>query len=614
MGILTRDVSGMAPPGRRELGATWRDATGLVKCPGASDSSRFQHVASVCLLAAASLLLTSCAGVSQVVKVLFGGETRTLRERAPGEPHSPLRRPALLVLALDGMGRDLLYAMLSEGDLPELAALLGKGPGGFPHAYFAPDVLTTVPSTTGVAWATIFTGVAPAVHGFSGNEFFVRETKQFAAPIPVSVSAFADAMSVFTDGYANKLLDVPTVYEAMRERDPHVRIWVSMSQFYRGADVLLMTRTGVIAAALEAFLAGHTEKNLPRDVWQHLDEEDVQVVVERLGKEPLPDVLTIYLVGTDDWAHISTEGPDVARRRYMREVVDPAIGSLHARLREKSATDDLYVVVTSDHGHTEVMKDEAHALSTKNADDPPAVLEKAGFRVRPFEAEVSDSSPFQSVLAYQGAIAYVYLADRSTCPGASQACDWKQPPRYEQDVLPVADAFFRNNVDGALAPGMKGALDLILTRKPVPVADRDLPFEVYVGDGKTEPLEAYLRAHPHPTYVAFASRLRDLAEGPRGERAGDVLLLAHNGDRDRVEDRYYFATPYHSWHGSPSEQDSRIPLIVAHPGKSTAELQTLVWSLLGPARARRTSARFWSAFAWGGTLGLASVRVRRGSR
>src|ERR1035438_4007932 len=106
MGILTRDVSGMAPPGRRELGATWRDATGLVKCPGASDSSRFQHVASVCLLAAASLLLTSCAGVSQVVKVLFGGETRTLRERAPGEPHSPLRRPALLVLALDGMGGD----------------------------------------------------------------------------------------------------------------------------------------------------------------------------------------------------------------------------------------------------------------------------------------------------------------------------------------------------------------------------------------------------------------------------------------------------------------------------------------------------------------------------
>lgn len=62
-----------------------------------------------------------------------------------------------------------------------------------------------------------------------------------------------------------------------------------------------------------------------------------------------------------------------------------------------------------------------------------------------------------------------------------------------------------------------------------------------------------------------------------------MLLLAHNGDRDRVEDRYYIATPYHSWHGSPSEQDSRIPLIVAHPGKSAAELQTTVRSLLGPA-------------------------------
>jgi len=80
----------------------------------------------------------------------------------------------LLVVAIDGMGRDLLYSMLHDGELPELAALLGKDASGFPHAYFAPDVLTTVPSTTGVAWATIFTGVTPAEHGFAGNEFFVR--------------------------------------------------------------------------------------------------------------------------------------------------------------------------------------------------------------------------------------------------------------------------------------------------------------------------------------------------------------------------------------------------------------------------------------------------------
>src|SRR4029077_94363 len=107
------------------------------------------------------------------------------------------------------------------------------------------------------------------------------------------------------------------------------------------------------------------------------------------------------------------------------------------------------------------------------------------------------------------------------------------------------------------------------------------PFEVYVGEGKTQPVDAYLATHPHPTYVELGSRLRDLAVGPHGERAGDVLLLAHNGDRDRPEDRYYFATPYHSWHGSPSYADSRIPLIVAHPARGTASLQNLVREHLG---------------------------------
>ncbi len=265
----------------------------------------------------------------------------------------------------------------------------------------------------------------------------------------------------------------------------------------------------------------------------------------------------------------------------MKEIVDPALGALHRRLREKNALDDRYVVVTSDHGHTEVMKDDAHALSTKDADDPPAVLEKAGYRLRPFEGEVSDSSPFQTVLAYQGAIAYVYLADRSTCANPSQACDWTRPPRYEADVVPAADAFYRNNLDGSLAPGMRGTLDMILVRRPVPPGKDDLPFEVYVGNGRTEPLDEYLRSHPHPSYIAFVPRLRDLAVGPRGDRAGDMLLVAHNGDRDRVEDRYYFASTYRSWHGSPSVQDSRIPLIVAHPKKSTGELQTNVRSFLG---------------------------------
>jgi hypothetical protein len=280
---------------------------------------------------------------------------------------------------------------------------------------------------------------------------------------------------------------------------------------------------------------------------------------------------------------MAPEGPDVARRDYLVQVLDPAIGSLRRRLEQRDALHNRYVVLVSDHGHTEVPKDARHALATESHGDPPEILQKAGFSVRPFKGDVAPSVPFQSVLAYEGAVAYVYLADRSTCPRKTAACDWKKPPRYLEDVLPAADAFYRNNLDGSLCAGMKGSIDLVLTRKAVPFAESDLPFEVYVGGGKTQPVEAYLAEHPHPSYVQFASRLRALSVGPHGERAGDVLLLAHSGDRAETKDRYYFATPYHSWHGSPSEQDSIIPLIVAHPQKSTQELGAIVRAHLDEA-------------------------------
>jgi hypothetical protein len=101
------------------------------------------------ILAAASTVLTACGTFGQLSKVVVTGDNRALRERPSGQPSNAPSRPALLILAIDGLGRDLLYSMLGSGELPELAALIGKSGSSFPHAYFAPDVLTTVPSTTG---------------------------------------------------------------------------------------------------------------------------------------------------------------------------------------------------------------------------------------------------------------------------------------------------------------------------------------------------------------------------------------------------------------------------------------------------------------------------------
>lgn len=253
----------------------------------------------------------------------------------------------------------------------------------------------------------------------------------------------------------------------------------------------------------------------------------------------------------------------------------------------------------SDHGHTEVVHDAAHALGTEDAGDPPALLERAGFRVRPFRLEVDPDHDFQAVLAYQGAIAYVYLADRTTCPKVGQPCDWKRPPRFDEDVLAVADAFFRANRDGTHVPELRNTLDLVLARRPRPAPEVDLPFSVYVGGGRLVPLPDHLAAHPHAEYVAVDERLRDLAVGPAGERAGDVLLIARNGNEKRPEQRYYFSSEYHSWHGSPCRGDSEIPLIVAHPRKSSAEIAALTRRVLGPEGRQQEIADLLLALRYG---------------
>ena len=505
--------------------------------------------------------------------------------RKKGAPQSSPGRPPLLLLAFDGVNRALLYDLLRNGELPELAALLGGRAGGFPHAHLDETFLSTLPSSTMAAWTTAMTGVPPAQHGVAGNEFFIREELRLGAPAPVSFSDSAPTLTIYTKGYLDEIKHTLSVYERLRQTEPDLLVWVAMHQIASGADRLLVTKPTILAKAFEHVVEAAARKVAHRDKrrlpYERIDNDLIDVVVSELRKGPVPDVLTVYLSGTDLYAHIADEGPDKARRAYLKEVVDPALGRLARRLRERNALLDRWVVVTSDHGHTEVQRDDAHALSSNIEDDAPALLTRAGFRVRPLRMKVAADDDFDAVFTAGGATAFVYLADRSRCASKKTVCDWKRAPRYVEDVLPAADAYFRASEDGTLVPGLKGTLDLVLTRRPRPYAEEDLPFEVYVGGGRTVPVEAYLAAHPHPSYIDVPGRLRDLAVGPRGERAGDVMLLAHNGDRATPDERFYFAALYRSWHGTPSRGDSEIPLIVAHPRATANEVRARVERVLG---------------------------------
>lgn len=545
------------------------------------------RLAALCLAAAGSLGTTAgCRGCDDTARsaarLASEGNARELRPDA-ARPATD-RRPGILLVALDGVPRQTLYGLLRRGMLPGLARLLGGvGDGGaLAHAHLDESLLATLPSSTLAAWATTFTGVPPARHGISGNEFFIRESRRFIAPVPVSVENNAHTLETESDSLVDQLLTVPTVYQRMRRTEPGMTIWVALSQVHGGADRFLLPDRSVLVEGITARAGAAVGIEPGYAPYAQVDEAVLENLREDLDRHGAPDLLTLYLFGTDLYAHEAEEGPDRALETYLRQVLDARLGALADHLQRLGELDDRFVVVVSDHGHTAVMPDDAHSLGTDSdgEDEPPTVLRRAGFRLRPFELEVPAETPFDAVLAYQGAMAFVYLADRTRCPGG--VCAWSEPPRYREDVLAAAEAFHRANAGTGPVAAMRGTLDLILVREPAPFADDDRPFEVYLGGGRTGSIEDHLRAHPHPDYVTFTSRMRDLAVGPRGERAGDLVLLAHNGDRPRPEDRYYFAHEYRSWHGSPSRGDSELPFIVAHRRRSPAALASLVRDALGP--------------------------------
>jgi len=115
-----------------------------------------------------------------------------------------------------------------------------------------------------------------------------------------------------------------------------------------------------------------------------------------------------------------------------------------------------------------------------------------------------------------------------------------------------------------------------------PDGEDALPFQVWDGEALVD-IGDYLSRHPRPDLLDFERRMHELAAGPYGHRAGDVLLFARSGDTRPIEERFYFSGRYRSWHGSPDAQDSRIPLVVAHGRERGAALRARVTAAVGDA-------------------------------
>jgi hypothetical protein len=486
----------------------------------------------------------------------------------------PVLGSRVIVFCLDGAGYPQLMQAIRSGKAPHIAALLGKegGNGVFERGYSAPGVLSVLPSSTVADWAATFTGKPPAENGVPGDEWFDRQHRRFYAPVPISVTDTADFTLMLNDDLVGKQLEVSTLYEQLKRRS-----YVSMLMVYRGATLFTTVPPTTFAGMVGGLVGGKLSgKTALESISTTLDLASVAKLLQAIDEHGLPRLQVVYFPGIDLFTHASPD-PLQAQVGYLEKYTDDGVGQVLEAYRKVGALPNTYVIFIADHGHTPTMPDDRHRLGPDDPGSPFATLKAAGFRVRKASLTLTQSEQdYQAVIASQGFMAYVYLADRSTCAAGGQTCDWNRPPRFKQDVMSAARALYAENRSGHPIPQGKGTIDLIFVRRPVEHGAPVRRFEVF--DGRTlVPMHDYLARHPRPDLVDLEERMEWLGDGRYGDRAGDIVLLAKASSAIPIQERYYFAaTTHYTWHGSPDMSDSNIPLVLALDGGSGKVMQDIV--------------------------------------
>src|SRR5713101_6403115 len=303
----------------------------------------------------------------------------------------------------------------------------------------------------------------------------------------------ADNTKLVTDDLVGKELKVPTLYEQLG-----VRTYVSMLSVHRGATYFSTVGPNSLSDLFAHLVSGTMKGRDPESsLSATLDRASVVKVNEVIEEHGIPDLQVVYLPGIDIFTH-AAEDPLNSQVRYLEHVTDGAVGQVLEEYRKHKALDNTYIIFIADHAHIPTMNDEKHRLGPDDDGSPFQAVAKAGFRVRRASLILDDSDEdFQAVLAYQGSMAYIYLADRATCPKDDDKCDWKRPPRFEEDVIPALKALYRSNRSGRPVAALKGKLDLIFSRQPTPSGKNSLPFEVFDGEDLVS-IHEYMREHPRP--------------------------------------------------------------------------------------------------------------------
>lgn len=458
--------------------------------------------------------------------------------------HTP---KSLVIVDVDGLRRDVFLESLTAGKLPHIAELVG---GEHAERACHVDALSCAPSITFAAQASIVTGNHPAAHRVAGNELFDRighitagKPRHFGFDVGDTL-AVDDAVAVFSHALADRFLSptTPTLYEVAAMQG--LSSVVAYHMYARGAQAYIAPRIVDIAR----FTKGRGVLGLEAGAY---DSGMLDRLIAHLQQAGAPDILMAYFMGLDHHSHLHGPG---SQADYLQTIIDPQVGRLTEALRRHGDLKSTLFVFVSDHGQIEVVPDDAHSLRLGFPFDREfAPLFKAlSLDLHDYPGE---DPRCDAVLGLNGGLAHVYLQHRQG--------HWADFPRYAEDVLPVAQAFYEMNASGRYQSEFRGVLDLILLRDAAG-AGWAAEYRVYQGDGNSESLASYLDTHPELSFVDAANRLRLAASA----MSGDLILVA------RGRDGYYFGAPLQGVHGGLLPGESEALLTFVYP---YGDDQTIAW-------------------------------------
>ncbi len=254
-------------------------------------------------------------------------------------------------MSIDGLSWQRLLA--SKLPLPNLRALLAKGVAG--------PLTTVFPSQTWPAHASLLTGGWPARHGALANHIYDRDTER---NVDVWTLPRDEAMSMDTLFDAAHRRGVRTANVLWPLTGKAAGLDWNLPEVYGGRAFRRQSSRGALRQLADVGLPTDRMHRLSYEEAFELDSFSRDAAVHLLtgSAAKRPGLLLFHLLSLDTLSH--RYGPDSRPASWALELCDRYLGQVLSAWRAAGGGP---VVVTSDHGFTQVSDGLAYRLLERNA-------------------------------------------------------------------------------------------------------------------------------------------------------------------------------------------------------------------------------------------------------